>query len=125
VPVPFVCRWKQDGSGSARIHLEGELDLSNRDLLRRELEAAQLNANVVSVDLRGLTFIDCSAVSILFEASAAARELGNRLILIPGSGQVDRILTLIGASAWSDVVDAFSNDGRPRTAAGHPKQRKT
>jgi len=94
-------------------------------LLRRDLEAAQLNATVVSVDLRELAFIDCSALSFFFQASAAARALGSRLILIRGSGQVDRILTMTGASAWIEVVDPFPNDGRPQAVAGHLNQRKT
>lgn len=124
VPVPFVCRWQPDGLGSAWVHLEGELDLSNLDLLRRELQVAQLNATVVSIDLQELAFIDCSAVSFLFEASAAIQAVGDRLILIRGSGQVDRILTLTGASAWIEVVDLFPNNGRPQALAGHLNQRK-
>ncbi len=125
VPVPFVCGWKPDGSGSAWVHLEGELDLSNLDLLRREFEAAQLSATVVSIDLRELTFIDCSAVSFFVEASVAARARGSRITLIRGSGQVDRILTLTGVAAWIEVVDLSPNDGRPQAVAGHLNQRKT
>lgn len=111
-PLPFVCRWKPDGFGSAWIHLEGDLDLANLDSLRRVLADAQASATAVSIDLQGLAFIDCSAVHFLFEAAKASRALQRRLVLIRGSGQVDRLLRLVAACNWVEIVDLYPGDPR-------------
>jgi anti-anti-sigma factor len=76
--------------------LKGELDLATVDRFRAVLQEAQLNSSTASIDLRGLSFIDCSALQAIVDADAIARLEGNRLVLVRGSGQVDRVLELIG-----------------------------
>ena len=101
----FVCDCKADGFGSVRIHVEGELDLANAPEFRRALRAAQSEAKIVSLDLQELSFIDCSALNEILEADALARRTGSKLILVRGSGQVDRVLALTGVLEWMEVVD--------------------
>ena len=93
-PSPFVCGWEPDGSESALIHLRGELDLSTLRSFEETLRNAQLHASTVSIDLRELEFIDCAALGVVFTASAAARQSGGSLVLVRGSGQVNRVLKL-------------------------------
>lgn len=104
-PSPFVCGWKSDGFESAWVHLGGELDLSTLPLFRETLREAQLNASIVSIDLQGLEFIDCAAVGAIVDANAFACRRGDKLILVPGSGQVDRILALTGLLEEIEVAD--------------------
>lgn len=105
LPLPFVCSWKQDGLGSACVHLSGELDLSTLPVFRQTLQDAQLNASAVSIDLQELTFVDCSALGAIFNANSAAQRSGSRLALVRGSGQVDRVLELTGLLGRLEVID--------------------
>lgn len=104
-PSPFACSWKSDGLGSAWVHLEGELDLSTLRLFRETLREAQLNAHSVSIDLQDLEFIDCAGLGTIVDADARARRQGDRLILVRGSGQVDRVLRLTGLLERLEAVD--------------------
>ena len=114
-PPPFACDRKADGFGSVRIHVEGELDLVNAPEFGRVLRAAQSEAKIVSIDLQRLSFIDCGALNEIFEADALARQTGGKLILVRGSGQVDRVLTLTGVLESMEVVDL-----RPAERLGLP-----
>jgi anti-sigma B factor antagonist len=116
--LPFVCRWKPDGFGSAWVHLSGELDLSTSPLFGQTVRDALQNACAVSIDLQELAFIDCSALAVLLDASSIAQELGCRLILVRGSGQVDRVMALTGILERFEVID-FS--GRPGGGRGSPE----
>lgn len=104
LPLPFACSWKRDGFSSAWLHLRGELDLSTLPLFMRALGGAQANASIVSVDLQELAFIDCSALKVIVDANALAQSVGNRLTLVRGSGQVDRILRQTGLLEQVEVV---------------------
>src|ERR1700679_3553704 len=93
-PAPFVCTWKPNGFGSAWVQLAGELDFATLPAFERTLRDAQRSAGTVSIDLQALAFIDCSGLKAILDADAAARRAGNRLVLLRGSGQVDRVLAL-------------------------------
>jgi anti-anti-sigma factor len=108
---PFSCSWESDGFGAARVHLGGELDLSTTALFGETLRDAQRSADVVTVDLQQLTFIDCAALGVLLDVSAVARAAGGKLILKRGSGQVDRVLVLTGACQQLDFVDLHLDGG--------------
>lgn len=107
-PTPFVCDCTADGFGSVRVHLEGELDLANVPRFRRVLRAAQSRATIVSLDLQELAFVDCSALAEILEADAVARQQGSKLVLVRGSGQVDRVMALTGVLERIEIVDLRS-----------------
>ena len=73
--------------------------------LERTLRWAELRARLVVLDLRELTFIDCSGVHRIVGAAIRARRVGNRLILVRGPSQVDRVLALTGVSAFIEIRD--------------------
>ena len=95
-----VFGFEVDGcSGSAVIvRLTGELDLREvpglRDCLSA-LIAADLAADLV-IDMTGLSFLDCSGVTVLVEAHKRAVEHGRTVVLRNPQGIVARVLDLSG-----------------------------
>jgi anti-sigma B factor antagonist len=77
--------------------LSGEIDLSNRDAVAEQLQAAADSGRHLVVDLDRLSYLDSSGISMLFELhgqlSAADRSL--RLVASPDL-VVWRVLSLTG-----------------------------
>jgi anti-sigma B factor antagonist len=77
--------------------LSGELDLSGACGLLADLRPAVEQAGrAVVVDLRGLTFLDCSGVTALVEAREAIQPEGVELVLAAPTRPVARLLSLTG-----------------------------
>ena len=75
----------------------GELDLSTVVSLRSSL--LPLGGRVV-VNLAGVTFMDCSGVSVLVEAHNRLAAEGGGLRVRSPSGPVIRLLELLGMGEW-------------------------
>jgi anti-sigma B factor antagonist len=81
------------------VHLAGELDIATTPHLDRALrDEPALQAPLVVLDLREVAFVDSSAVHTIVDAAVRARQGGNRLLLLGGSPDVDRVFTLTGTS---------------------------
>ena len=82
-------------AGHWRLELEGELDLSNHDVLENEIRLAETSAETITIDLQGLTFMDSSGLHVL---SAAHGRSGaeSRLRLRKGPRAVQRVFSLTG-----------------------------
>ena len=77
------------------IRLAGELDLTSADDLEQELRRVELtDAHVIAVDLRELTFIDSMGVRLLLHAVMRSAQGTNRLILVRGRQEVQRVFEL-------------------------------
>jgi anti-sigma B factor antagonist len=77
------------------IRLAGELDLTSSDALEQELRRVELtDAHVIAVDLRELTFIDSMGVRLLFHAGMRSQQGTNRLALVKGRREVQRVFEL-------------------------------
>ena len=84
------------------VTLTGELDLASATRLEHELDG--LTADDLVLDMREVTYLDSTGVSLLLRRDAAARTLGRRLRIIGGAAtrrvfaltQVDRLLQLAG-----------------------------
>jgi hypothetical protein len=63
---------------------------------------AEESATVVSIDLTNLEFIDCAGLAVLHDAAARAARSGRKLVLIGGSGHVQRVLDLTGWPASAE-----------------------
>ena len=89
--------------------LHGELDLSNADRVRRvvDLAASAWGCSVVAVDLRDVTFIDCSGIRALVDAHNRLNDLSSHLWVTGLSPQVSRLLKLTGADSLLGVADLF------------------
>lgn len=81
------------------VHLAGELDLGSAQLLSDtlvELEAEK--ATPLILDLSGLTFLDCSGLSVLVGAYNRARRYDRELVVTNPQKSVRRILLLTDCS---------------------------
>jgi anti-sigma B factor antagonist len=85
--------------------MQGELDLASCQVLEDEL--AQLEAaELVVIDLRQLEFIDSTGLGAPVRAHQRAQELGHRVVLVRGNGQVERLLNLTGLEEQLLLVDS-------------------
>jgi anti-sigma B factor antagonist len=105
LPAPFVCSWTNGSLNSASVHIAGELDIATTPQLQATLLEPRLQAQLVVLDLREVAFIDASGVHAIVNASIRARRVGNRLVLLRGGLDVDRVFTLTGSTGDVEIVD--------------------
>jgi anti-anti-sigma factor len=76
----------------------GEIDLSNSDVLRVRLLNVlfALHPYRIEVDLAGVTFLDCSGLTVLVTLGKAAARTGCRLWITNPQPIVRRVLDLTG-----------------------------
>ena len=92
--------------GTVHVEITGELDIAS---VRRveprlmELERAQRLERLV-IDLRRVTFIDSTGLSLLLNADGRARKGGWRLTIVSGEGPPRRILRTVGLDERLDVA---------------------
>jgi anti-sigma B factor antagonist len=101
----FVCSWTEGGRDAAWVRIAGELDLATAPELERTLEKPPVQARLVVLDLRELSFIDSSGVHAIVNASSRARQAGRRLVVLRGPPQVDRLFALTGSSGELEISD--------------------
>jgi len=102
---PFLCTWRLGASGAIWVRVAGELDAMTSPQLGQTLTEAQLCAHLVVLDLRELTSIDSSGIRAILDAAGRGRRYGARLTVVRGPGEIDRELTLNGASEEMLVFD--------------------
>ena len=82
---------------SCTIAAKGQLDRSTVDLLNQAiLEAEATTAREIVVDLSPLEFMDSSGLRLILMAHARSQADSNRLTLVRGRGQVQRVFQLTG-----------------------------
>jgi anti-sigma B factor antagonist len=81
--------------GHWTLALEGELDLSNTQTLDQEIRLAEASATTITLDLRGLEFIDSSGLKIILEAQQRALLTG-RLRIRKGPRRVQSVFRMTG-----------------------------
>ncbi len=79
-----------------RLVLGGELDLATAPVLEERLRELQDTAVRVVVDLRELSFMDCSGLGVLVAAQRHARRVHARVEVVCAAGPVQRLLTMTG-----------------------------
>jgi anti-sigma B factor antagonist len=90
------------------VALRGELDLASTETVRPVVE--QLYADDwpgIVLDLRELTFIDSTGLSLLLDAERTARRRGATFAITNGSTDVERLLEIVG------LADHFSRTRLP------------
>jgi anti-sigma B factor antagonist len=78
------------------VALRGDLDLTGTAQAAATVAASAPPGQLVIVDLAGLDFIDCSALTALVAARQRARRDGGDVLLAAPHGLVLRLLTLTG-----------------------------
>jgi anti-sigma B factor antagonist len=79
---------------TAFVRLIGELDLTSADQTEQGLAEIEASISDVVFDLRDLEFIDSTGLRIILSADARARERGDRVVIVRGPAQVDRVFRL-------------------------------
>jgi anti-sigma B factor antagonist len=106
VPPPtFVCSHTNPGRDAAWVHVAGELDIATTPHLEQTLRNAETQARLIALDLRDVTFMDCSGVHVIVDASRRARDVDRRLILLRGPPNVDRMFALTGHTREVEIAD--------------------
>jgi anti-sigma B factor antagonist len=80
------------------LRVEGEVDMATAPELERAAQAAAADAGVdeVWLDLSGTEFIDCAGLHALEHLEARFSQLGLRLTVVCGRGEVRRTIELLG-----------------------------
>ena len=95
------------GNGSATVlTVTGELDLATSPALEAELERASSGPELVILDLRCVTFMDSTGLSLLVKAQRRAQDSRRRLAVVKGGAQVQRLLTLTGVAERLTLIDS-------------------
>jgi len=83
----------------------GELDLATSPALEAQLERASSGPDLVILDLRGVSFMDSTGLSLLVKAQRRAQESQRQLAVVRGGAQVQRLLTLTGVGERLTLID--------------------
>ncbi|WP_233575921.1 STAS domain-containing protein [Saccharopolyspora rhizosphaerae] len=105
-------QWPEPGVVVVRIG--GEIDTATlpriTEIIRQRLTAAHLHTTIL--DLTDVGYANSAALDLLMLAYNAAGRREARLLVVPGTGQVRRLLELTGLSALfdqaSDVEEALT-----------------
>jgi anti-sigma B factor antagonist len=104
--VELRCDVVRDGS-RARIAVMGDLDMQTVPVLEAQLrDLRDAGARELVIDLGSLGFLDSTGLRLLLAESAAARQDGFSLALVPGPPAVQRIFELTATAAFVAFVEA-------------------
>ena len=110
-------------SGVALVAVAGELDIATTPLLLDRLRHLErTDVETIMLDLREVTFLDCSAIHAFLTAHHHAQQNGPRLILTGANAQAQRVIELTGTqfllqeNGTADVGTQFT---RPESADPH------
>jgi anti-anti-sigma factor len=102
--APFACHWRLEGRLAASVRVSGELDLATAAQVERALDDALRHARLVLLDISAMSFIDCSGLHVLFEATSRARNAGAHVVLAGASEQVEDLLRRTGTDNYLEVL---------------------
>jgi anti-anti-sigma factor len=87
--------------------VSGEIDLASCEVLQRHLSDAFSSApESIVVDLAAVEFMDSTAIQVLFNAAARAREHDVRLVVVRPTGAAGTVLDLCQLSQLVPVVES-------------------
>jgi anti-sigma B factor antagonist len=82
--------------GVAVVRPYGELDVTTVPRLRSTLADLRGSGEDMRLDLGGVSFIDSTALRLVWDVNAEAQNNGTELTLIPGPPEVMRVFELTG-----------------------------
>ena len=86
------------------VQLSGELDISTASNVEARLMELERSApDRLFLDLRRVSFIDSTGLSMIINADGRARKDGRRLTIVSGDGVPRRILRTVGLEDRLDV----------------------
>ena len=100
------------GGESVVVVVAGELDLSTSAVIESQLEEIERDPPpLMTLDLRGLTFLDSTGLRVVLSADGRARKEGRRLEVIPGPPAVHRVFRIALLDRRITFVDPPAEDG--------------
>jgi anti-sigma B factor antagonist len=101
----------REREGALHVELSGELDISTAAAVEsRLLELEDGNARErLILDLRGVSFLDSSGLSLLVNVDRRLRNDGRRLTVVSGTGAPHRILEVSGLASRIEIVEDFDS----------------
>lgn len=99
------------------LRLLGEVDLSNKDLLRDAISGAMEHGpQLLVLDLYGLSFMDCSGLRVLVRTHKHLADDQRQLFVAGSRPIVRRLIRLTGLDAylrlgWPEAVPSASAEG--------------
>jgi len=86
--------------------LQGDLDIATVADFEQYLTDAELaRPNEVVLDLRNLDFLDCSGLHSFVSAEKRLRSAGGRLLMVPGSAQIQRLFEVTYVDSFFEYVE--------------------
>jgi anti-sigma B factor antagonist len=77
--------------------ISGEMDIASASWLRETLLAAiRRHGPAISVDLQGVTFLDCAGINVLLATARRARLEGGRMRVVRPSARAWQVIRLLG-----------------------------
>ena len=105
----FGSEYIDQGPDGGLLRLTGELDLASVVSLERALLEADGQRTLV-LDLRGLHLIDCASLRVIFREADRYRRDGRRLVVLPGTNSVEKVLRTVGAESWVEIASEADVD---------------
>ena len=104
LPDPFSVEEREE-AGVKVLHVTGELDLATAPRLCARLDATRAGRRPrLLVDLTGVDFCDSTGLRALLGAASEVRAHGGRFAIVcPPTGDVARLLEIVGAAEWMAI----------------------
>jgi anti-sigma B factor antagonist len=104
IPEPFTVEEREE-SGVKVLHVVGELDIATAPRLCARLDATRTGRRPrLLVDLTDVDFCDSTGLRALLGAASEVRAHGGRFAIVcPPSGDVARLLEVVGAGEWMAI----------------------
>jgi anti-sigma B factor antagonist len=91
------------------LRLEGEIDLATAPALKDALIARLTEGKPITLDMKGVTFVDSSGVQVILAAAVGSHSEGTVIMKDP-SAAVLRVMELIGIEAIPQIDVSVSQD---------------
>ncbi|WP_128374585.1 STAS domain-containing protein [Streptomyces cavernae] len=116
---PYARTYTSHGFTVVEVH--GEIDMSTAGELAAHLDAATaVPEPCVLVDLRQITFFDCSGLRVLCRAESRAKEQGGSLRLVSDRPAMRRLLRAAGLLTRFPPLPELPLPGRPESGSAPP-----
>ena len=108
----FTCEITSVDETTPRLQLAGEFDLAAVDIVERELAPViSSKPAAVVIDLRGVTFMDSTALEVLSQLNDTAQSDGFKLWITGGGGELDRVFRITGLDQVLPLVERVPDPG--------------
>lgn len=92
-------------AGRVVVRLIGEFDIAGIRDFQRAVSSAEEGAEIVCIDLRGLSFMGASGLRCLLDVQSRSRRNGFSLVVIKGPPLVQRVFEMTGVDRRLVMLD--------------------